>query len=155
MGRKRRHDPGQPDLFEERPYYPVRAPRPDVEPFDFASKVARTMSEALRRCSWPRDEVALRMSRFLGGEVSKAMLDAYTAESKTTHQISLVRMRAFVRATEQWWVWDELLKDDGLTVLQGDEAVHAEIGRIEQEMEEAKARLKELRGHPVKVRRRR
>ncbi|MCB8835726.1 hypothetical protein LJD42_29715, partial [Escherichia coli] len=63
------------------------------------------------------------MAQYLGlPNLSKATLDAYTAESKDTHDISLVRFKAFVRATDANWLWDTIVSEDGLTMLEGDEA---------------------------------
>lgn len=150
----RKPDPAQSDLFFE-PVYPVRLPK-HADKAALRSKVARAMSEALRECGIDRYEVAARMAQELGADgFSKAMLDAYTAESKEAHNVSFVVLVAFVRATKCSWLWDHLLHDEGYTVLQGDEARLAEIGRVEQQRRELDARLKALRAAPVVVERRR
>ncbi|MDA4629885.1 hypothetical protein NZA98_01935, partial [Escherichia coli] len=81
--------------------------------------------------------------------LSKATLDAYTAESKDTHDISLVRFKAFVRATDANWLWDTIVSEDGLTMLEGDEARLAEIARLQQEQRAIGAELKTLLAVPV------
>lgn len=145
--------PGQGDLFHE-PVYPVRLPR-GLDGAALQSKIARAMSEALRECKDDRYVVAARMAQELGrASFSKGMLDAYTAESKDTHTVSLVVFIAFVRATGCSWLWDFLLKDEGYTVLQGDEARLAEIGRVEQERKELDQRLRALKAAPVVIGRR-
>ena len=62
-------------------------------------EIAHTMSDALDKCrvaGVDRTKVAERMSWLLGDqEVSVAMLNAYTAASRTTHQINVERAIAF------------------------------------------------------------
>lgn len=145
--------PDQIDLFAA-PVFPVRAPVEQIDIARLRARLKRAMARAIRECPYDRAEVAARMARYLGqASISKVALDAYTAESKETHDISLVRFKAFVRATGAIWLWDELVSDDGLTILQGDEARLAEIGHWQQEQEAIKAKLKALRAVPVKVRR--
>ena len=79
------------------------------------------------------------------------MLDAYTAEAKE-HDISLVRFKLFVRATGVSGLWDTALSDDGLIVLQGDEARLAEIARLQQAQREIGRQLKALKSVPVQIR---
>lgn len=145
----------QGDLFYE-PVYPSRVATDDVDMSGFRSKLKRAMSRALKECPYDRHEVATRMAKALGQDsFSKATLDAYTAESKETHDISLIRFRAFVRATGQLWLWDLVVAEDGLTMLVGDEARLAEAALLRQQAKELNERLKKLEAQPVHVQRRR
>lgn len=146
--------PDQRDLFHE-PVFPAREPSASVDIGRFRSKLKRAMAKAIRECPHDRHVVALRMAQELGlDSVSKATLDAYTAESKDTHDISLVRFAAFVRATGANWLWDEIIASEGLTVLQGDEAHLAEIGRLQQEQAEIAKQLRALKARHIPIRRR-
>lgn len=145
--------PSQFDLFLE-PVFPVRSPVQQIDIARFRSKLKRAMAKAIRECSHDRPTIAARMAQYLGlPTVSKATLDAYTAESKEGHDISLVRFKAFVRATEATWLWDLIVSEDGLTLLDGDEARFAEIARIEQERAHLAAQLKTLKATPVTIKR--
>jgi len=151
MGKRDKQSPDQADLFYQ-PVYASRQASDRIECLDFASRLARDMSLALRQCPYDRHEVAARMAQALGqAEFSKAMLDAYTSEAKETHQISLLRFKAFVRATAQYWLWDAVVADDGLTMLQGDEVRLAEIARVEQERAALDAHLRKLKSTPVVI----
>lgn len=120
----------------------------------FRSKLKREMARAIRECQYDRPTIAARMAQYLRLEsISKAALDAYTAESKATHDISLVRFKAFVRATGAVWLWDVIVSDDGLLLLEGDEARLAEIARVQQERKALSAELKLLTATPVNIRR--
>lgn len=145
--------PDQLDFFHE-PMFPVRSPVDRIDLSRFRAKLKRAMARAIRECPYERTEIAVRMAAYLGvASISKGSLDAYTAESKEGHDISLVRFKAFVRATGAVWLWDELVSDDGLTLLEGDEIRLAEIGYWQQEIERAKAQYNALKATHVRVRR--
>jgi hypothetical protein len=80
------------------------------------------------------------------------MLDNYTSESKQ-HDISLVRFKALVRHINAPQLWDLAVCDEGLLVLQGDEARLAEIARLQQEARSITAKLRKLRETPVHIQR--
>lgn len=145
--------PDQLDFFHA-PMFPVRSPVERIDLARFRARLKRAMARAIRECPFERSEIAARMAVYLGvPNISKASLDAYTAESKEGHDISLVRFKAFVRATGAFWLWDELVSDDGLTLLEGDEVRLAEIGYWQQEIERAKAQYKALKATHVRIRR--
>lgn len=147
-------DPAQSDLFSE-PVYPSRVATSEIDVTGFRSKLKRAMSRALHDCPYDRHEVAKRMAIALGQDgFSKATLDAYTAESKETHDISLYRFKAFVRATGATWLWDLIVADDGLIMLVGDEARLAEAQLVRQQKRELEDRLRQLEARPVHVVRR-
>ncbi|KQZ87231.1 hypothetical protein ASD64_07270 [Mesorhizobium sp. Root157] len=146
--------PDQYDLFSE-PRFPVRSPATHIDLQRFRSKVKRAMAEAIRQCPYDRPVIAARMAQYLGlPSISKATLDAYTAESNANHDISLARFKAFVRATGAVWLWDMVVSEDGLTLLEGDEARLAEIAAIQQERKLLERQLKTLSAIPVNLKRR-
>jgi len=150
----RKSHPDQGDLFHQ-PVYPSRMADQNLDLTGFRSKLKRAMSRALKECSASRNEIAMRMAEALGQDsFSLATLNAYTAESNETHDISVVRFKAFVRATGANWLWDSIVADDGLTMLVGDEARLAEIARVEQEKRSIDDRLRQLKATPVNIVRR-
>ena len=150
-----KRDPSQLDFFSK-PIFPVRSAAVRIDIDRYRSKMKRAMARAIRECPHDRPTIAARMAQYLGlASISKAMLDAYTAESKEGHDITLPRFAAFVHATGAMWLWDEAVSDQGATVLVGDEARLAEIARLQQEQEAIKAELRALRATPVQIRRER
>lgn len=149
----KRH-PSQFDLFLE-PVFPSRSATVQIDITRFRAKLKRAMAQAIRECQHDRPTVAARMAQYLGlPNLSKTTLDAYTAESKEGHDISLVRFKAFVKATGATWLWDMIVSEDGLTMLEGDEARLAEIARLQQEQRELATELRALRAIPVNIKRR-
>jgi len=148
-----KRSPQQLDFFAEQ-VFPVRVAVEQIDIERFRLRLKREMARAIRECPYDRPTIAARMAHYLGLEtVSKASLDSYTAESKTGHDISLVRFKAFVRATGASWLWDVVVSDDGLTLLEGDEARLAEIAYRQQKIREQQAELKTLLAAPVKLKR--
>ncbi|MCY1648146.1 hypothetical protein OVA11_14070 [Caulobacter sp. SL161] len=142
---KRTRDEQTLDLFQHAQLFPVETPRELGSALDFNAKLAQAMSRALdeaREGGRDRHEVASRMSEILGQDVSKGMIDAYTSQARETHTISAVRFKAFVRATGCLWLWSVYLDGEGLTLLMGEEALHAQASLAEKR---AKALLEEAR----------
>jgi hypothetical protein len=158
--RRRHRDEHTPDLFAHERLFPVEAPRELGSALDFNAKLAEAMSRALdeaRGHGLDRYEIAARMSKIMGTEVSKGMIDAYTSVSRVDHTISAVRFKAFVRATGCVWLWNVYLDGEGLTILQGEEALHAQASLAEKQaralLEEAKRLRSEAPLHVVRGRR--
>jgi hypothetical protein len=141
----------QLDLFKK-PIFEPRIKETNVDFDRFRSKLKRAMSKAIRDSNLSRQEIGLRMAQYLGVDrLSKTTIDAYTAESKDGHDISLVRFKAFIRATKADWIWDLILSEEGLTILEGEEPRLAEIARLEQERKSINSELRKLRARPVQV----
>lgn len=111
-------------------------------------EIAATMSEALHRAherGLKRDDIARRMGQLLGKPVSVAMLNAYTAASRETHEPSLSRAIAFDAAVED----DALLglyarRRGNRRVISAADAALVELGRIHQQERELAERKKAL-----------
>lgn len=148
-----KRDPSQLDFFSS-PVFPTRDAVEQIDLDRFRARLKREMARAIREAPFDRPTIAARMAHYLGlPSISKATIDAYTAESKSGHDISLPRFKAFVRATGAVWLWDVIVSEDGLLLLQGDEARLAEIARLQQERKEIEGQLKSLRSKPVTIRR--
>lgn len=148
-----KQDPAQADFFAA-PVFPTRSPVERIDLDRFRSRLKREMARAIRECPYDRPTIAARMAAYLGlPSISKAALDAYTAESKEGHDVSLVRFKAFVRATGAVWLWDVIVSEDGLLLLQGDEARLAEIERLRQEQRAVAQQIRKLTATPVRIRR--
>jgi hypothetical protein len=112
---------------------------------DLDVPLREALSDALKHCDHDRHGVAAEMSRLTGREISKYMLDAYTAESRGDHNFPLRYAAAFEVATDSYCLTQLLAKARGCEVLVGDEAVLAEFGRLERmeaDLKKQKAALK-------------
>lgn len=63
------------------------------------SRIAHAVSQSLKDCELTRDDVAYRMSEWLGEDVSKNMLDAYASEAREEKSIPFLRILALAHVT--------------------------------------------------------
>jgi hypothetical protein len=113
--------------------------------FDISQRLKEMLSEGLRRCDFDRYEAAAQMSRLVGCEITKSQLDSWTAESKETYRFPAEYLPAFVRVTgykEPLRVMVELVQ---CYILESEEALHAELGKINCQRRELAQREKEVR----------
>lgn len=96
--------------------------------------------------------IAALMSRYAGKEVSKAMLDGYTAESREAFNLPMWLVPALETACGSTALSEWLAEIRGGRLVLGPAAIDAEIGRLEGEREATNERLKELREWRRRVR---
>jgi hypothetical protein len=142
------------DLFEN--FYPVRRPSDEAGEFASDAWLRHAMSQALKECTHPREHVAAEMGRLLGdASMSLHMLNRYTAESAENGRISVIRFLAFIKITGAAWLLDRIAEPLGCIVMEGEEALLAERGRVRQQIDELKAHERALaKVTPTRVARR-
>lgn len=137
---KKRRDPYTLDLFEQE-----LPPAPVTTPGGLACRIeiAHAMSEALK--GHDRYEIAAKMSKLLGRDISKHMLDAYTAESREDHIPPLDTAIAFDLATESNTLTEFAARKIGAKLSVGKEALDAKLGQLERIRDEAAKQIKQLK----------
>jgi hypothetical protein len=143
-GAKKVSDDRQGDFFAHAELFPVRRPLETARPVDLSLRIKTAMGRALKECPDSATIVAARIAEMTGREITADGLYAYTAASKPDHDMGILRFVAFVRATQAPWLWDELVRDDGLMVLQEREALFAQAGLLRQEQARISSKLKEI-----------
>lgn len=106
-------------------------------------EIAHVMSEALK--GHDRYEIATKMSKLLGREISKHMLDAFTAESREDHTPPLDTAIAFDMAVGSHALLDLAANKLGARVVIGKEVLHGQIGKLEQVRDDAAKQIKQLK----------
>lgn len=116
-------------------------------------RLRAALSSALRQCPFDRYEVASHMSRLLNRNISKDQVDAWTAESKDGHRIPAEYIPAFCQATGSVEPLRLLADVTDCFLLESEDALKAELGRISIERRELTRRdravrelLEEMRG---------
>ena len=134
--------PGQLTIFEE--LRRAQAERNDgAGSMRCGEEMKAALNLALKKCPLSRYEVAGRMSHLLDCQITKEMIDSWTAESKQERRIPAEFVPAFCAATG----------DDGALLVQnrkrdlfafaGPEALKSEIDAIEQEIKEKQRGLRQ------------
>lgn len=106
-------------------------------------EVAHVMAEALREHD--RYEVAAQMSKLLGTDITKNMLDAYCSESREEHHPSFERAIAFDMATGTHALANLMARKLGAKLAVGKDALNSELGKLERQRDEAANKIKALK----------
>lgn len=139
MRRLRSVDTMTPDMFELLP--PPAAS--SAGSLACRVEIAHAMSDALK--GHDRYEIAAAMSRLLGRDISKFILDAYTAESREDHIPPLDTAIAFDIATGSQTLANLFAAKLGARLLVGKDALDAKLGQLERIRDEAAQQIKQIK----------
>jgi len=92
------------------------------------------MTEDMKACPLSRWEVAGKMSEFLGREITKFMLDTWTAETKQFHRPPAEVIPAFCAVVGSFRTLNLLAQTANVFLVPGPEALRAEIQRFKEEI---------------------
>lgn len=112
---------------------------------DYGREVAAMVSDVLSHADGDRYEIAARMSRLTGRDVSKYMLDAWSSESRDTYNIPFYMTPVLEAACETHNFSNWLADKRGGRLLIGKEALTAELGKLERAKEEAAKKIRDLK----------
>lgn len=104
--------------------------------FNISYRLRGEISEGLKRSPLSRFEVAARMSDLLGVEVTKSQLDSWTAESKEQHRFPAEYLPAYCEVTGYKEPLRLMARLVQCFLLESEEALLAELGRIDQSKRE-------------------
>ena len=103
------------------------------------------LAKAVKESPFDRIDIAVRMTRLTGEEITKSQLDAWTSTSKRKWRFPLELLPAFESAScthiVSQWVAERL----GGRMLYGKEILEAQLGRFEMLKREADKRYKQIR----------
>lgn len=113
--------------------YPVpRPPQSSPGSLHCDPTLRDALAAALAACGKDRYQVAMEMSRLTGAEISKPMLDAWTADSKDGHRFPFAYAAAFEVVCGTTALQELLAGLRGSTILVGEDVLLAKLGRIQQ-----------------------
>lgn len=115
----------------------------DPGSMDYRSTVSIILGDMLQACGRDRHDVAAAASKLTGKDVSKHMLDGYTAESREDFNVPLYLAPALEVACGSYELSGWLAKVRGARLVIGADALNAELGRLE--------RLRDSTGEQIKV----
>lgn len=113
---------------------------------DFDRELRHAMTAAVKISPDSRALIAARMSDLTATRVTEAMIDAWTAPSRDRWNLPARLAPAFDIATGGTFVLQLLARKENHAVLSADDAVLAELGRIQQMESELRSRRHELLG---------
>ena len=135
-----RRDTATVDMFD----IPA-APAPIGGSLDYDKELCHTLANAIDTSGLSRYDIAARMSELSGDDVTKSMLDAWTAASKQEWRFPFKFAAAFEAACGTTCLQELLGRKRGSRILVGEDTLLAEMGRLaieEQRIKDRRAALK-------------
>lgn len=138
---KRISHPGQLEMS----FFTVpEIPRNDAGGLDISlalrDALAETLSAAALR-GMDRHDIGMQISRLSNRDMSKSMLDRYTAPSADEWRFPLEALPALTLATGDYRLLEMIAEKCGCRVTRGEEALLAEIGALTLQEKSVKSRL--------------
>jgi len=132
MKKRLDHDPGQFTIYEA-----IAATRSsEDQDYEWSMKVIdelkAALNSAIKGCNLSRHQIAGKMSHLLNIEITKAVLDSWTAASKSDRHIPAEYLPAFCKATKSFKPMEVLCLKAGLFVLRGPEALKNELSELRE-----------------------
>jgi hypothetical protein len=110
-----------------------------------AAQVSELIGEILKGSDLDRYEIAARMSRLSGDDVSKHMLDAWSSPARTDHNLPFYRAALLEEVCSCHALTNWLVEMRGGRVAYGRDALNAELGRLERLRDDAGRKARELK----------
>ena len=112
----------------------LRPKMTEFSSFNIDLLLRETISQAIKESPLSRFQIAARMSELLGVEVSKTMIDSWTADSREgINRFPACYLPAFCQAVNSIEPLKALADLIGAFVIQGPEALDLELKRIEDQ----------------------
>lgn len=135
--------PQQLSLFDEiqrlQQNLAARRPANAAGSLNVDEKLRRAMTHAIRSSGKDRFVIAGEMSHLVGRQITKAMLDSWTAESKPGNRPPADILPAFCRVTASTEAIETLNEPAGIFGLPGPDALRAEIQKYSEQERAARA----------------
>ncbi len=112
---------------------------------NYSVQVSELVGEMLKASDLDRYEVAARMSRLSGDDVSKAMLDAWASPARLDHNLPFYRAALLEEVCASHLLTNWLVSQRGGRVAYGRDALLAELGRLERQRDESARQARELK----------
>jgi hypothetical protein len=115
---------------------------PRAGSLDIDTELRHQITSELKKSPYSRYHVAGRMSELTGTEITKSMLDSWTAESKELHRFPAIFLPAFCIAVGSSCLVNFLGRKAGVFVLPDKDALRAEIQKLLEEREKINKGIK-------------
>ena len=114
-------------------------PTEDEGSLNVRERLRLSLCKAIKECPLSRWELAGKMSHLVGAEITKYMIDAWTAESKDGHRMPAEYLPAFCQASGSKEALQILAESAGLFALPGPDALRSEIRKLDEKLKDLKS----------------
>lgn len=135
MSKRKYDNPNQLNLFERiQKEHACQEKQHQAGSLDVNSRFRAAISEAIKNCPLSRAQIAARMSDLTGCDISTAMINSWTAESKEAHRFPAIFLPAFFEATKATWPYRVLAQPVGLYIMESPDALRSEVAAIDDQI---------------------
>jgi len=113
--------------------------RPQEGSFNISDKLRRAVCKAIANSGLSRPQIAGEMGHLLDVEITKSMIDSWTAESKEGHRFPAEYIPALCRACGDIGPLQLMVEMSGMYAMPGPEALRAEIQKLDEQERELRA----------------
>ncbi len=147
MTRQKNDDPNQLNLLDMLQQEETLISRPKDQPgaLNMRAATRQALYESIKESVLDRYEIAAKMSMLLDQEITKAMIDSWTSESKEGHRFPMEYAAAFCMVTGHNKVLEVNCRPVGIFALAGPDAIRSELQRISEQKNEIASQEKELK----------
>lgn len=111
---------------------------------NMSAAVREAINDAISGCNKKRYQITAEMSELLDLEITKTMLDAWTASSKDGYRFPLEYAAAFCKVTGCSRILEIVCRPVGIYALDGPDALRSQLQRMQDERKKISAQEKEL-----------
>ncbi len=121
------------------------SPEPEAGSLDIHHEFCAALSRAISRSGKSRYQVASEMSEMIGRDITKSMIDAYTAESHHEHNFPAEYLPAFCIVCQNFDPLKLIGRHSRCEVLESQEAIYAVIARYEKQKQDLEKQINKLK----------
>lgn len=132
------------DVYTDDMFMVPQPPEPNAASMNYGAEVATLLAHMFADSGQDRYAIAAEMSRLTGREVSKYMLDAWTAESRDAYNIPFYLMPAAEAAAKSHAMSTWLADKRGARLSVGRDALNAEYGKLKAMQDGIKKKMQVL-----------
>ena len=111
---------------------------------DLDVQLRELISRTLKHSKHDRYGVAATMSRLMAKEITKSMLDSWSAESKDSNRFPLSHLSSLITATEDKSILRFLCEKAGGYFIESEDALRLELGKLEEQEKEIQDKRKAI-----------
>lgn len=111
---------------------------------DLDAQIREAISATLKNSIHDRYGIAAKMSRLMAKEITKSMLDSWSAESKETNRFPLSCLNPLITATDDKSILRLLCEKAGGYFIESEDALRLELGKLEEQEKEIKDKRKAI-----------
>jgi len=112
---------------------------------EFSFRVRASITRTTRKSKFSREQIADKMSELMGRKITASTIYNFSSESHHDHRFPAELLPFWIKATGDNSILELLAEASGCQVLSGQEALYADLARLDRQAEEIKRKRAVIR----------